>query len=81
MAKLTKPVLCVDPSKEMLEVEEENLSDKLRFVFTFERFFTLKVAESKDGVESLCMSAEDWSAMEGKVDRVIIRGALHHFTR
>merc|ERR1711971_294816 len=58
MAKLTTPVLCVDPSKEMLEV-----------------------AESKEGVSSLCMSAEDWSSMEGKVDRVVIRGALHHFTR
>jgi len=58
MAKLTTPVLCVDPSKEMLEV-----------------------AESKEGVSSLCMSAEDWSAKEGKVDRVVIRGALHHFTR
>ena len=40
-----------------------------------------KVAESKEGVSSLCMSAEDWSSKEGKVDRVVIRGALHHFTR
>jgi len=58
MAKLAKPVLCVDPSKEMLEV-----------------------ADSKEGVNSMCMSAEDWSAKEGKVDRIVIRGALHHFTR
>ena len=41
----------------------------------------VKVAESKEGVSSLCMSAEDWSAKEGKVDRVVVRGALHHFTR
>ena len=40
-----------------------------------------KVASSKEGVISLCMSAEDWSASEGEVDRVVIRGALHHFTR
>jgi len=58
MAKLTTPVLCIDPSKEMLEV-----------------------AERKEGVRSLYMSAEDWSAIEGKVDRIVIRGALHHFTR
>jgi len=58
MAKLTNPVLCVDPSREMLEV-----------------------AGKKEGVTSMCMSAEEWSAKEGKVDRVVIRGALHHFAR
>ena len=41
----------------------------------------LQVAGKKEGVTSLCMSAEEWSAKEGKVDRVVIRGALHHFTR
>ena len=40
-----------------------------------------KVADSKEGLISLCMSAEDWSASEGEVDRIVIRGALHHFTR
>ena len=73
MAKLTNPVLCVDPSKEMLEVGRGqgaagDLSEN-------------QVAESKEGVDSLCMSAEEWSAKEGKVDRIVIRGALHHFTR
>ena len=41
----------------------------------------LQVAGKKEGVTSMCMSAEEWSAKEGKVDRVVIRGALHHFTR
>ena len=72
MAKLAKPVLCVDPSKEMLEVGD--FRDALVTLMA-------KVADSKEGVNSMCMSAEDWSAKEGKVDRVVIRGALHHFTR
>ena len=41
----------------------------------------LQVAGKREGVTSLCMSAEEWSSKEGKVDRVVIRGALHHFTR
>ena len=41
----------------------------------------LQVAGKKEGVTTLCMSAEEWSVKEGKVDRVAIRGALHHFTR
>ena len=72
MAKLAKPVLCVDPSKEMLEVGD--FRDALVTLM-------VKVADSKEGVNSMCMSAEDWSAKEGKVDRIVIRGALHHFTR
>ena len=39
------------------------------------------MAGKKEGVTSMCMSAEEWSATEGKVDRVVIRGALHRFTR
>ena len=41
------------------------------------------MVEGREGVEGVCMGAEEWSrgGGQGDTDRVMIRGAIHHFNR
>jgi len=55
---LKKPLLCVDPVHEMLEIAEKS---------------------NVENIDTLVATAEDFAKKDLKYDKILIKGAVHHF--